>query len=170
MKRLFVVLVWLALLVLTTGLVVGCAEKPTEVTPTPAPVTPTPAPPGPIPTPTPVPTPQEGQAKFEIVDSDMFLASDRELRIVGIVKNTGDGVGRPHDSHLVDASGKVVAQPFLWFLNYIEPGQKSPFFCCPVRWHDSSGLAGFGASSEADRPRGRQAIYLLSVRGPDCIR
>ncbi len=154
MKRVFVVLVWLALLVLTTGLAVGCAGGPTEVTPTPGPSpttpapAPTPAPSGPTPTPGPAappgptPTPQEGQAKFEIVDSNMFLASDRELRIVGVVKNTGDGVGRPHDSHLVDASGKVVAQPFLWFFHYIEPGQKSPFCASeyggmiPPGWQD----------------------------------
>jgi len=137
MKKLLGVFIWLALLILITGLTVGCAGGPTEVTPaptTPGPtVTPTPAPPGP--TPTPAPTPQEGQAKFEIVDSDMFLISrrpDNELRIVGVVKNTGDGLGYPYGVFLVDASGKVVAQPRPTWLRYIEPGQKSPF--C-ARWY-----------------------------------
>ena len=60
MKRLLGVFIWLALLILITGLAVGCARGPTEVTPTP---TPTPAPATPTPTPTPTP-PLEKIAKI----------------------------------------------------------------------------------------------------------
>jgi len=155
MKKLFVVLILLTLLILITGLAVGCAKGPTEITPTPtpAPATPTPAPPGPTPspgptappapiTPTPAPTPQEGEAKFEIVSYNMFLSSDSELRIVGVVKNTGDGVGYPYGITMADAGGNVVAEPGLSGLCQIEPGQKSPFFArlygdkIPPGWQD----------------------------------
>jgi len=54
MKSLLGVFIWLALLILITGLAGGCAKGPTEITPAPAP---TPAPPSPTPPPAPVPTP-----------------------------------------------------------------------------------------------------------------
>jgi hypothetical protein len=58
----------------------------------------------------------------------MFLVSKDKLRIVGVIRNIGQGVGSPDGITLVDASGKVAAEPYAEWLYQIEPGQKSPFF------------------------------------------
>lgn len=129
-NKLWLLLVALVLIVpLTT-----CAPKPTPAptrTPTPAPeVAPKPTP-TPIPeeAPAPAPTPtREAAAKFQLLDYNIFIAPNGNLKIVGMIENTGDAASRLDTKalRLVDASGNVVAEPSPTTLELIAPGQKSP--------------------------------------------
>jgi hypothetical protein len=75
------------------------------------------------------PAPEEGgEARFQLLETNVFLDSRLGLVIVGIMQNTGDAASHPEPEplQLVDASGNVVAEAIFNTLEMIAPGERAP--------------------------------------------
>lgn len=93
-----------------------------------------------------IPAPSEGgEARFQLLDYNIFLDSRLGLIIVGIIENTGDASSQPEPEplQLVDASGSVVAEASFTTLALIAPGEKAPLVATifehqgvPQNWQD----------------------------------
>ena len=114
-----------------------------ETTPAPTPTGATPA--GKTPAAAPTETETMGEASFALLDYNLCLDEYGNLKIVGIIENTGDAASCPDYEalQLVDASGEIVARPYGTTLELIDPGQRSPLIAelyehqgIPEDWQD----------------------------------